>query len=367
MARDSDRAAKKHKKALKRTQRLRDRDRESSPAARVLLGGIMPAATPWVAPGRRDRPPWASSAAFTPAAAEMAAKAGMLMDGQPLHPQIVAKLREFVGWTGRGWTIGKARAASTEALVTGLEGVGVSVDAVSFARAAANQISGWGVARGWSAPEADEQFLGVVACELWRRWCPEPPSMEMIEDAIQEGYARFDRGDEDGAAVIWLDAWDDLLRRLPAEVATLAGASAACPGPQSVSNWIGDALMAINNHAVGRPDRAERGLRWVRALRDRFADGWGMLVEQEANFLYMLSRHHEADDLLRLRIAEDPDDPMPYVLLSHDLGRSIEPGGEPRDREVAIQLLEAALRRPVRDATEWDLEARLAELKVGGT
>jgi hypothetical protein len=366
MGRASDRAAaKKHKKALKRAQKLRDRDRPSSPAARAL-GGIMRSAMPWVVSGRQDRPPWASSAAFTPAAAEMAAKAGMLMDGEPLHPQIVAKLREFVGWNGREWTVGKARAASTEELVTALEGVGVSVDAASFAREAANQTSGWAVAGGWNAPEADEQFLGVVACELWRRWCPETPSMEMIEDAIQEGYACFDRGDEDGAAVIWLDAWDDLLRRLPAEVATLAGASAACPGPQSVSNWIGDAMMAINNHAVGRVDRAERGLAWVRALRDRFIDE-GMVVEQEATFLYMLGRHPEADDLLRLRIAEDPDDPMPYVVLSNELGRAVEPGSEPRDREAAIQLIEAALRRPVRDAADWDLEARLAELRLGGT
>jgi hypothetical protein len=356
MRQGSSRAAKKHEKALKRKRKLRDRAVQAAESARVarLLQSVMP----WEDEGRPDRPAWAWSARFTPPAADHVARTGHI-SGEPVHPQVVAKLREYVGWTERDWTIGRARAASTEDLVAALAGVGVQVDPGSFRTAAASRISGWALAESWGAAAADPQLPGIVACELWRRWCPEPPSMEMIEDQIQEGYAALEAGDEERAGAIWLDTWGDLLRRLPPHVHTFPEASAACPGLQSVENWVQDALMGINNFAVGHPDRAERGLAWVRSLRARFTGAESMLVEQEAFFLEMLDRREDAEMLLRGRLAEDPDDPMPYAMLSHMLGDR----GKPEDRAAAIALLEAAIRRPVRNADGWDFRRRQAELQ----
>jgi hypothetical protein len=34
----------------------------------------------------------------------------------------------------------------------------------------------------------DDDFLGIAACELWEHYCPERPSVEMLDDWMQEGY-----------------------------------------------------------------------------------------------------------------------------------------------------------------------------------
>jgi len=38
--------------------------------------------------------------------------------------------------------------------------------------------------------------LSLAACELWKRWCPQRPSVEMLDDAMQEGYRYCQRRPE---------------------------------------------------------------------------------------------------------------------------------------------------------------------------
>src|SRR5690606_13391086 len=130
------------RKALKRKRKLENRaPRRSAPPQRA------PHPEHFV---DNSRPPdWACRASFTPLAAEMAADKGQLLDGVPLHPHQVAKLRELVGWSGRDWTMSKARATPTNDIVNRLSRLGVDVTPSSFEALASEFRSAWALSQTW--------------------------------------------------------------------------------------------------------------------------------------------------------------------------------------------------------------------------
>lgn len=72
-------------------------------------------------------------------------------------------------------------------------------------------------------------------------------------------------------------------------------------------------------------------------------------------------RREEGEATLQSVIAEHPDLSCGYAYMSAELGCS---DTEWADYPRAITLLEEALAHPVVDAVDWDLEARLAELRA---
>ena len=60
--------------------------------------------------------------------------------------------------------------------------------------------SAWSISQTWLASPTvvctgvEEDFLGLAACELWKRLLPQRPSIEMLDDWMQEGYESFRRG-----------------------------------------------------------------------------------------------------------------------------------------------------------------------------
>ena len=76
----------------------------------------------------------------------------------------------------------------------------------------------------------------------------------------------------------------------------------------------------------------------------------------------MAGEQRKGEALLEQLIAEDPDDPAAYVALA-DLLAWERGEAEYQDVARAIELLERAMARPVRDAEAWDLRPRLEDLR----
>ena len=57
-------------------------------------------------------------------------------------------------------------------------------------------------------------IIGLATCELWRRFCPDKPSLEMVDDWITDGAACHFADDYEGALQFWHMAIDFLLDRV---------------------------------------------------------------------------------------------------------------------------------------------------------
>ncbi len=303
-------------------------------------------------------------ASFTPAAAEAISR-GELQD-LGLHPWIVAQLRERTG-SGPGgqppvWTIARVRAMETTALQATLARLGVQVDQVSLSEAAREEFSAWDLSLDWAHTGLDAEFLGLVACELWRRWVPQLASLEMIDEVMQDGYDSLEAGDARAACATWLDTWMLLLDALPEEGSINALDAAFGPGLNTVGNWAGDVATELRGLV-----RSERALgRWARAVYCAVAEHLDdrRIRRDLADLHYSLGETAEGERVLTAILHEDPDDADAYALLADAL--SDDAVGAYADVPRAIALLEEALARPVRNATSWGLVQRLKDLRGRG-
>ena len=124
---------------------------------------------------------------------------------QRLEPE---KARDF-------WTPRKVAALSTEDLLAQLRPLAVDASREAYLALAEGQTSAWAISAHWRVAIAGQlsrhadDFLGLAACELWKRYCPERPSLEMLDDRMQEGYRLAHEGQGTRACEIWRDVLAD--------------------------------------------------------------------------------------------------------------------------------------------------------------
>ena len=290
---------------------------------------------------------------------------GREVPGMDFHPWVMARLRDLTG-IGPGkrpplHTIAGVREMDTEALFALLERVGVSLDGEGYRGLTSDWISAWELSEDWPARSDDErELLGLVSCELWRRLQHDPPSLEMLDEWMQEGFAAVEDKDPERACEIWIRIWEMLLEQLPSEIRSMTEADEVFPGLESLRNWMGEFEIELHNASLRDPALARRAIELYLRLGERFTEGQESrrLLLQRAEFHYMLGEFDLGEAVLLGMIDEDPDDAAAYAYLSSHL-ESERHGDEYQDQERAIQVLEQALARPVRNAADFDLQSRL--------
>ena len=171
---------------------------------------------------------------YTQAALEEALKPGGTIE---IHPYVLLKLREDPRMAEaarpkdrarllESWKPSELAGMSTDEIESRLSLTGVFDDRAQFAeqtefrRSASDIADEWGRHLiGLKAAELD--FLRLAACELWRRFCPDRPSVEMIDDWLCEGYAFAAEAKPAEALAAWWKVWEALRSRLTAEMTTL--------------------------------------------------------------------------------------------------------------------------------------------------
>ena len=301
---------------------------------------------------------------FTLDAARLVARKGRL-PGSEFHPWVVARLRDLTGVGSGGrvpvHTVSSVRGMTTDELFGVLAEAGVDMDAEGYRTATVDYLSAWELSGHWPA-SSDEQreLLGLVSCELWLRLQRDPPSLEMLDGWMHEGYAALENNDPDYACQVWIRVWELLLERLPPEVGSLSAADEVFIGISYLRSWMQDVEIQLHNASLHDVDLARRAVELYRQLEERFTEGPEVrfLRLQRAEFHYMLGEFEEGEALLLRLIHEDPDDADAYAHLSSHL-ETERHGDEYQDQERAIQVLEQALARPVRNAADFDLQSRL--------
>ncbi len=259
----------------------------------------------------------------------------------------------------------EVRLESTKELFRRLEKHGPPVSESAFRRGAARHISAWELSTSWTGSRALDKpsrtEVGLVTCELWRRLCPDTPSLEMLDEAMQKGFDFADDGELPCAVAVWLRFWDDLLRTLPPDLHSIEQVDEHFIGLNPVGSWLFDFRTVLHNAALEDPDTARRGLAWCHGFLRRFPEGEDASTVRrlEAELCFYIGDTARAEELLRAMIAENPDDVVAYETLAVLFGMSNWP--ERTNLEGAIAVLEEGLARPALRGDE-SLRGLLAEL-----
>lgn len=271
-------------------------------------------------------------------------------------------------------TPGAVATRSTEEIVDRLRKLGVDATRGAYLAQAAGCTSAWALSEPWREASRrkplsryDDDFLGLAACELWRRYCPERPSIEMLDDEMQAGYRQSMDGESARACTHWARVWETIRERLRPEMRTIDDAAAVFSGTQSLNNWIQDYLIELRNVAVDQRSDAETGVRLCEEMLAQFPDESGLFLinlrGDMGEFLCLAGEPERGERVFLELIRDYPDNAAGYACLADLLGDGPTPGSEPIDRQRAQRILEEALARPVTDAADYDLELRLSDLR----
>lgn len=281
-------------------------------------------------------------------------------------PEVRARLLQL--W--RGSTVA---ALSTEQLEGQLKTMGTGYDRAAFVAQIPHHDSAWDLGEAWghrlgSVTPADQEFLGLAACELWRRLGPQHPSIEMVDDWMCEGFELVEQKKATEALQSWAKVWDYVRPRLTPEMRDLSSAGDALfpMMSQCLLNWSVEFRLECVNASIHDPAVGHLGIRFCRELRAALPD-----EDEDLNIsgdlamlLFHVGADAEGERTCQEMIARRPDHPSGYIHWSDELVRRFSRGkADPAAVQQAIDLLERALAYPVKEAEHWSLPARLAEAR----
>ncbi len=288
--------------------------------------------------------------------------------------ELFAQMQRLEPEKARGfWTPRKVAALSTEEILAQLRTLAVDASREAYLALAEGQTSAWAISQQWRAAIARplsrhaDDFLGLAACELWKRYCPDRPSIEMLDDQMQEGYRLVREGQWTRACEIWWVVWRTIRSRLRLEMSTTWQAAAVFDGTQCLFNWVQDFALELHNAALAERRYAGIGVQLCEEVLAHFSEEDDLFLKNFradlGEFHFLAGEQAEGERVLLALIRDQPDRAAGYVRLADLLGYGPAPERQPINRKRARELLEQALARPVTDAADYDLERRLAELQ----
>ncbi|MCI0393155.1 MAG: SEC-C domain-containing protein [Acidobacteria bacterium] len=159
--------------------------------------------------------------------------------------------------------------------------------------------------------EMEGDWIWICVEALWRRWFPDEPSFEMLDDKMEEGYEFKNSGQAEAACRVWLEAWDDAIKLFDkAGFKTIREFDDRFRGTYFLFNWVQSLEMQLWN--AGLRDRrflarrievCEERLRRFNAEDDPLSENCRLTL---AESYFELGETGKADDLYREWLGADP-------------------------------------------------------------
>ncbi len=277
----------------------------------------------------------------------------------------------------KDWTIARVAAMTTEDIEEQLGAYGVAHTRKRFLELAREYDYAWSISCEWEERDPitckgeEVDFLGLAACELWKRLLPERPSVEMLDDWMQAGY-RIDAERRVGEACdVWWKVWRALRPRFTVSMRTMDATNQVFSGRQSVFNWSQDFETSLHNAAAREPRFAAAGLEycheWLAQFTEERPSCQVNFRRAKAHFHFCLGEIAEGEATLLQIVERWPNDPWGYVGLADAYSNFFKcDPGPPRNDARAIAYLEQGL--AIGDLGESDRETlveRLEEVRRG--
>lgn len=204
----------------------------------------------------------------------------------------------------------------------------------------------------------------MIACELWRRWSSDRTTPRELGDRLKEGYRLSRAGDAAGACERWLPLWRWVVPQLTPMMRSTSDANRLLEGHEEMFNWTQDICEQLRNAALSRQAYAERGVLFCEQVIAQFSDEDRDYLDHfrcdMSDMLVLTGQRAQAEAILNEIIEARPDEAVGYVTLA---GALTLRSNDEADRQRAAALLERALAYPVVDPEDWDLAARLEDLR----
>jgi tetratricopeptide (TPR) repeat protein len=344
------RAKKKHQKALKRAQQLARRREAQEQRARQ-----------WHA---RRHDPLAGWAPQVEGIQGLAHRLGTTFFE-------AARMTDRSGLPEAVWSPQRVRSLPTEELVRRLGTLGIIAHETGFRETFAQDWSMSEAAeRAWLprlGPEAtvhDRDFVRLAACELHGRWLPDTPFHEALVSAFLDSLEAHHANEDERALERGLSLWRLLRSRLSEHMRLTDDVDELLDLYEPFSLWPLEFATSAVRAVPRRPELAAPAAKVldevVAQFQEERGDGWLSMQGNRARLLAAAGRGEEAERLLGRLIDKYPDHAVGYAVLAELLSL---PGAETASRHRALELLEAATARPVKDAEEWNLARHLQELR----
>ncbi|MBL8917281.1 MAG: SEC-C domain-containing protein [Myxococcaceae bacterium] len=276
-----------------------------------------------------------------------------------------------------GWTIMKVQRLTTQAIEAQLAAYGVAHSRERFLRLAEGRDSAWSISEVWLERDdvtcrgTEVDFLGLAACELWKRYSPERPSVEMIDDWMQEGYSLVEERKGAQACDLWWKVWCTLSPRFLPSMTTMNSTSPVFNGLQSVFNWSQDFENELFNPSLHDQRYATMGSQycteWIAQFRDESDLVQLNFRRALSSHLHRLGQSERASELLHELVEKWPENVWGYVALADAYSHFFRSERIcPYDPEKAERYLRRALAlQTLRDGDRIMLEDRLEQLHEG--
>jgi hypothetical protein len=265
----------------------------------------------------------------------------------------------------------KVAALSTEQIVERLGQHGIVVTLEQFRELARGQERAWSIGEEvWLSDLQTEldgdsrEFVCLAGWALWQRWLTDGPSAVTRRDWLEGGHELMVKNNAAGACDLWLPLWEWMRPLLTPLMRRMDAADLLLGGDQFMLNWTQDLCQELRNASLRQPEYVAPGIRYCEQVIAQFTEEQRSVLDyfrcDMADLLVLAGERQKAQAILTEIIEARPDEAIGYVQLAEALTLRSD---DPADRQRAVSLLEQALARPVVDAGDWDVEARLEGLR----
>ena len=189
---------------------------------------------------------------------------------------------------------------------------------------------------------------------------------EVLERRMREGYEFMMAGQTAQACDRWTELWEIIRPRLRPEMRTCESTTVVFDGTQPLHDWLQDFALELYNAALDDVRCVDTGIQLCEKVISQFPDENELFRlnfrADLGQFYYMAKRDEQGERVLLDMIRDNPDHAAGYARLADILTFGVHDNRDPIDLPRAKSVLEQALSRPVNEAVEYDLKARLDDL-----
>jgi len=238
------------------------------------------------------------------------------LDWEIIHEKIKTYIEEM-------WDFTKVSKMTTQEIIEKLTSMNIHFDTDQFIELAAGYISACKLAedhyytQDWISKK-DEDFIWLAICELWKRFNSHNPSLEMIDDAICDGYDAFNDKDYESAYAEWKPVWTMVKQIIPSSVTDAANAIDISSLYYDFLYWAVDYCEILAVKGMHDPTFFHKRIEFTREFIKKFPDTEKSLIEElsliECESYAFLKQCEKAEHLFQSFISKYPKNEAAYVI-----------------------------------------------------
>ncbi len=242
----------------------------------------------------------------------------------------------------------------TSELIEELREMGVIFYKENFRKQAQNYISAFDLAedkyvKQYNLSDVSVDFVLFAIRELWYRILPDRICVEMINDAMQDGYSYLENDNYVKGLEMWTNAWRMIIEIVPKSIRSVEAADDFLKDLlQSIYNWCQDYEFELGNAGIRDDSYHTKRIKYCRDFCSKFSDTdeniMVNMLRAEAESTAAIGDTRKSDELFGALAKRFPKNVWCYVGWG-DMYSGIFGSKSPVDYERAKEIYRSGLQR----------------------